>query len=355
MTAQEPTPQNPDTLWHYWFDLKTAAKGRKWEVLRHKLAYEPDKPLTAHPFVAEVFHAAADAGESDILETLFERGFTVDPEDAEKTLTRLAMHHTAGAAGSVRAIRAHMPAVDTAPAVCAAAAAGRLDALRALDAAGVDIRSGDSAFFLALYKGHPAAMNYLYEKGAGLYHPAVIAAQYDRRGELPPEKADIALGVYHDLVAMNNAFAADIYKAAGGPPQNVNALREIVADADGRPFTRLQLAVRAGRWDDIARAARQDKSGDRLNAADFLASGGDGLRALDVLAAAGGLAGLFDAALWYRAPEEAAKLHKEIETYRAYSVCDFPRFTAAMQRLTLEDFAPDAGAFRLARRKGPKP
>jgi len=224
MTDDTDNPKPADALWQYWFALKSDARSGKWEMLRHRLGAEPDHPLPAHPFVTEVFHTAANAGQTDIVETLLERGFALDAETLAETVKRLALGYTAKADGVLRVLISGTAAANPADAVISAAAKGRLDALTVLDAAGADVRAGNSGFFVALYGGHSAVMNYLYEKGAGLYHPAMIAAQYGRRSELPAEKAAIAIGVYHDLVAQDNQGAAALYADAGGAPAHVTAL-----------------------------------------------------------------------------------------------------------------------------------
>lgn len=352
MTDSPDDAKPADALWQYWFALKSDARTEKWEMLRHRLGAEPEHPLPAHPFVAEVFHSAANAGQTDIVETLLERGFTLDAETLAETVKRLALFYTAKADGVLRVLISGTVSADPAEAVIAAAAEGRLDALVVLDAAGADVRAGDTGFFIALYKAHPAVMHYLYEKGAGLYHPAVIAAQYGRRGELPAEKAGIALGVYRELVAQDNEPAAVLYKDAGGAPANISALRETLADLGGHFFTRLQVAVRAECWDDIRRAAQGDMS-ENLCAQDFLAVDGKGQRALDVVAAQGKLSALFDAALWYRAPQELEKIYTALADFRASTAVNMHALTADMHRRELEEISPAPEMFKLGRR-GPK-
>jgi len=348
MTEPAPSPKPTDALWQYWFALKSDARTAKWETLRHRLGQEPEQPLPAHPFVSEVFHSAANAGQTDIIETLFDRGFKLDSETLSETVKRLALHYTAAADGVLRVLVKAAPPGTADDATITAAAKGRLDALAVLDAAGADVRAGNSSFFVALYSGQPAAMHYLYEKGAALYHPSVIAAQYGRRGELPAEKASIALGVYRELVAQDNETASALYKDAGGAPANIAALREKVADENGHLFTRLQLAVRSGNWPDIRRAAQSENAA-TLQADDFLTPDGKGLRAFDLLAAQGNMTALFDSALWYRAPQEAAKLHTALADFRAAASVDFTALIADMHRRELDDLAPPE-SFQLTRR-----
>ena len=339
------SPKSGDALWQYWFSLKTDARARSWETLRQRLAYEPDHQLPAHPFVTEVFHAAANAGEADIVETLFERGFSQDAETLAETTKRLAIYHANTAVGVIRFLLAPPQSADPTDAIYAAAAEGRIDSLQTLSDAGADVRAGHSAFFLALYKGHPAAMHYLYEKGSELYHPAMLAAQYGRQKELPSEKAAIALSVYRDLVDIDNQPLADLY-AAAGPAQSVADLREKIGDENGGVYTRLQLAIRAGKWDDVKAAAAQDKT-DTLRADDFLAEDAKGQRALNIMAARGQLADVFNAAVWYRAPQEAARLDNSLSDFRAAGAINMPSMTAEMQRMELRDIAPPADSFRL--------
>jgi hypothetical protein len=342
-----------DVLWQYLFALRSEARAGNWEALRHLLAQEAQEPLTSHPFALETFHFAANAGQADIVEMLLHHGLSLESETLSDTVRRLALYYTAAAQGVLRLLVSGSLAADAGPAVLAAASAGRLDALQALDAAGADVRAGESGFFLALYGGHPAAMHYLHEKGAGLYHPAVIAAQYGRRAELPGEKAEAVIAVYHDLVSAGNERFRALY-ADAGKPRDVQALREKTAcDGDGF-FTRLHLAVRAEAWGDVVLAARQDNA-QSLKAEDFLQPDGHGLRALDILAAQGRLAGLFDAALWYRAPQEAEKLHAALQDFRAAAFIDMPALRAEMHRCELQDLAPAPETFRLGRRRGPRP
>lgn len=339
------SPKNADSQWHYWFSLKTDALAGRWEVLRQRLGQEPEYQLPAHPFTNEVFHAAANAGETDIIETLFERGFTKDQETLSETIKRLAIYYADKSADVIRLLLPPLQEGDPTDAIYAASAAGRIDSLKALDAAGADIRAGDSAFFLALYKGHVATMNYLYEKGAGLYHPSMLAAQYGRRGELPAENASITLAVYRDLVDIDNKPQSDLY-AAAGKPRSIDDLREKISDENGLMYTRLQLAIRAGQWEDVRAAALADKS-KMLCADDFLAADATGLRAFDMMAARGTLAQVFDAALWYRNPQEAWTLQESLKDFRAADAVNIPALRAEMQRHELRDIAPRPDDFRL--------
>lgn len=343
--SSDNSPKSGDALWQYWFSLKTDARARSWETLRHRLAYEPDHQLPAHPFVTEVFHAAANAGVADIVQTLFERGFSQDQESLADTTKRLAMYHAATAGDVVKFLVAPPQSADPTDAIYASAAAGRIDSLQMLADAGVDVRAGFSALFLAFYKGHPAAMHFLYEQGAELYHPSMLAAQYGRHKELPQEKAAIAIRVYHDLVDIDNQPQADLY-AAAGRARNIADLRENISDQDGKIYTRLQLSIRAGKWDDVKNAAAQDKT-DTLRAADFLIEDGKGQPALYMLAARGKLQDVFDAAIWYRAPREVDQLKEKLTDIRAPDVLNASALTAAMQRLELQDIVPSPENFRL--------
>lgn len=346
MTNQpENTPKSGDDQWHYWFNLKTDALAGRWELLRQRLGQEPEYQLPSHPFTNDVFHAAANAGETDIIETLFERGFTKDEETLAETIKRLAIYHADKSADVIRLLLPPLRAGDPTDAIYAAAAAGRIDSLKTLDEAGVDVRAGDTAFFLALYKGHVATMNYLYDKGAGLYHPAVLAAQYGRRGELPAENASITLGVYRDLVDIDNQPQAELY-AAAGKPRNIADLRENISDEQGHVYTRLQLAIRAGQWADVREAAAADKT-QTLTADDFLTKDGRGQRAIDMMAARGKLTDVFDAAIWYRNPQEVWALHGTLRDIRAEKSVNTDALMADMQRHELRDIAPTPDAFRL--------
>lgn len=337
-------PDGNDALWQYWFSLKTDARQRRWEILRQRLGSEDEYPLPAHPFVVEVFHAAANAGETDIIQTLFDRGFSLDSETISETLARLLIHHTGTSAGTI-AYLLHREGADHEEALNVAAASGRIDVLEILSGAGVDMTAGNGSFFLALYKGHPAVMHYLYEKGAGLYHPAVIAAQYGRKRELPEEKADISIRVYRDLVEMDNEDAYVLHSSSE-PVRSIAEMRERVTDAEGRIYTRLQLAVRAGKWDEIAAVARHDKTG-HLLAEDILAADGKGKSAFCMLAAQGKIADIFSEDIWYRAPAQVAQLHAELEKFSAEKLVNLDKLTVRMEHRAMQEKASAVRSFRL--------
>lgn len=345
MTA---TPDNASDLWRYWFDLKAKARTGNWDGVLKQLADTPDVQITAHPFVTEVFHTAATQGKTDVIAALFTRGLRLDAETLAETVTRLAKSNPEKTSG----VLAHLIRVqhaDANDAVCHVASKGRLDAMRVLEGAGANVLAGSSAFFLALYGGHPAMMSYLYEKGANLYHPNMIAAHYGRAGELPESNRRIAQQVHRDLVDMDNESWAECYRESGGKADSMESFR-YVPNALGRaPVSRLQLAVRADCFADVAAVALAEKE-NPLTAADFLQTDHKGVCPLDILAVRGQLAQVFDVRLWHDRPAEAETLRHALKTYRAEKVIDPHTFSAAVTHFRLRQARPAAGRFTLKRR-----
>jgi len=337
-----------DDLWRTWFDMKSAAATKNWGKVESLLAASADQQMTAHPFLSEVFHGAANAGQENIVKTLYSRGFSLDAETRAETVKRLAVYYHESAA-PVMMFLIKDQATDASDAVCWAAHAGRLDVLQTLEECGADVLSGASSFHLALYGGHPHVMNYLHEKKANLYHPALIAAGYGRKHELPPTHADIAIQVYRDLLVQENDHWAICYAEAGGAQQTLDQFR-CVPNALGRaPMSYIHLAVRAGKFSDVVKAAMNEKQ-NPLQATDLLIEDYKGVSALMVMAARGELEAVFDPKLWQGRTEEVVKLHGALKTFKAEKALDLQAFSAEMTRYGLRKMRNNAS--RLSLRPG---
>lgn len=334
--------KDADMMFQLWFDLRNAARQKDFDKFSALLDKNADQQLTSHPFLTECFYALANEGNAALLKTMFDRGYKADPETLAETLKQLAKYHYPKAAEAMAYLVAGQ-AADTQETVYWAAAHGRLDVLQTIDAAGGDVRAGDSGFFLALYGGHPAVMNYLFEKGADIYHPNMIAACYGRTHEIPETHRKTALQTYRDLVEMDNATWAECYAEAGGAADTMSAFR-LVPNALGRaPMSLLQLAVRADKFADVVAVAEIPKAFP-LTAQDLLTEDFKGVTPLMIMAARGKLGEVFDPNLWQHRPEEVQVLHDALKKMRAEKTIDLPGFAAEMDRARL----------RTARQKAPR-
>lgn len=342
MSRQE---KEADTLWQLWFDLRNATRQKDFDKFTALLDENADQQLTSHPFLTESFHALANDGQAGLVKAMFDRGYKTDSETLADTIKRLAMYHHPKAAEVMQYLVAEQ-AADTQAAVYWAASHGRLDVLQTIDAAGGDVLAGDSGFFLALYGGHPAVMHYLFEKGADIYHPNMIAACYGRTHEIPETHRQTALQTYRDLVDMDNAPWAECYAESGVAAESMEAFR-LVPNAMGRtPMNRLQLAVRAGKFADVVSVAEIPKAF-ALCAKDFLTEDYKGVTPLMVMAARGKLSEVFNPEVWQHRPEEVQILHDALKKMRAEKTIDLPGFAAEMDRARLRAARKNAARLQL--------
>jgi len=338
-----------DQFWQLWFDIRGAARAKNWDKLQEILDRNADIRLTSHPFLTEAFHGLANAGRTALIKAMFDRGFKTDDEILADTVNRLARYYHPQSA-EVMAYLVAAQGADTADAVYYAASHGKLAVLQTIDAAGGDVRAGNSAFFLALYGGHPAAMHYLYEKGADIYHPNMIAAGYGRHNEIPESQRRIALETYRDLVALDNKAWAQCYIESGGAAEDMEAFRNVPNALGRTPMNRLQLAVRADRFEDVAAAADKPPAF-AMRARDLLVEDFKGVSPLMVMAARGKLGDVFDPKIWSGRPEEVAELHEALKKMRAEKTIDLEAFSAEMDRYRLKQVRKNAPRLTLKPRR----
>lgn len=329
-----------DQLWQLWFDIRTAARTKNWDKLHDILDRNADIQLTSHPFLGEAFQALANANQATLVKAMFERGFKADDETLSDTVNRLARYYHPQAADVMAYLIAEQ-AADPVDAVYFAASHGKLAVLQTIDAAGGDVRAGNSAFFLALYGGHPAVMHYLYEKGADIYHPNMIAAGYGRNKEIPESQRRIALDTYRDLIELDNITWAECYVEAGGAAQDMEEFRKVPNALGRAPMNRLQLAVRADRFEDVA-AVAATPAAFALRAKDLLIEDFKGVSPLMVMAARGKLGTVFDPKIWSGRPEEVVELHAALKNMRAEKTIDLEAFSAEMDRYRLKQARKNA-------------
>jgi hypothetical protein len=323
-------------LWQLWFDIRTAARAQNWEKFQNILDKHADIQMTAHPFLTESFQALANANQTALVKSMFTRGFKADAETLSDTANRLARYYHPQSADVMAYLIAEQ-GVDPKEAVYFAASQGKLAVLQTIESAGGDIRAGNSAFFLALYGGHPAVMHYLYEKGADIYHPNMIAAGYGRNAEIPEAQRRIALDTYRELVDLDNQAWAECYAESGGAAEDIDAFRKVPNALGRAPMSRLQLAVRADKFEDVVAVAAADKAAMfPLSAKDLLIEDFKGVSPLMVMAARGKLKDVFDPKLWSGRPEEVQVLHDALKNMRAEKTIDLQAFSAEMDRYRLK-------------------
>lgn len=338
-----------DTLWQRWFDIRNAARVKNWEKFQNILDQEPDIQLTAHPFLVESFHALANENQPQLIKAMFDRGFKADPETLSDTLNRLARYYHPKSAEVMTYLIAEQGA-NAEEAVYFAAAHGKLAVLQTVAAAGGDVAAGNSAFFLALYGGHPAVMHYLYEKGADIYHPNMIAAGYGRNHEIPETQRQVALETYRGLIDLDNKTWSACYAETGGAADSMEAFRHVPNALGRAPMNRLQLAVRADKFEDVA-AVADKPAAFALRAQDLLQEDFKGVSPLMVMAARGKLAAVFDPKLWAGRPDEVKALHNALKTMRAEKTVDLESFSAEMDRYRLKQAQKNAPRLTLKPRR----
>ena len=338
-----------DGLWHLWFDIRGAARAKNWEKLQNILDQNADIQLTSHIFLNEAFQALANENQPQLVKAMFDRGFKADPETLADTVNRLARYYHPRSAEVMTYLIA-VQGTNTQEAVYFAASHGKLAVLKTIDAAGGDVRAGNSAFFLALYGGHPAVMHYLYEKGADIYHPNMIAAGYGRNKEIPEAQRQIALDTYRGLVDLDNKVWAECYIETGGAADSMEAFRTVPNALGRAPMSRLQLAVRADKFEDVA-AVADKPAAFAMRAQDLLQADFKGVSPLMIMAARGKLNDVFDPGLWAGRPEEVKELHAALKTLRAEKTVDLQAFSAEMDRYRLKQARKNAPSLTLKPRR----
>ena len=329
-----------DTLWQRWFDMRSAARAKNWTKFQNILDQNTDIQLTSHPFLSEAFQTLANENQPALVKAMFDRGFKADSETLADTVNRLARYYHPKSAEVMTYLIAEQGAKPE-EAVYFSAAHGKLDVLQTIDAAGGDVRAGNSAFFLALYGGQSAVMHYLYEKGADIYHPNMIAAGYDRNKEIPEAQRKIALETYRGLVDLDNKIWAECYAEAGGAAESMEAFRHVPNALGRAPMNRLQLAVRADKFEDVA-AVADKPAAFALRAQDLLVEDFKGVSPLMIMAARGKLDDVFEPKLWAGRAEEVKELHHALKSLRAEKTVDLEAFSAEMDRYRLKQAQKNA-------------
>lgn len=328
-------PAQQDREWHLAQRAEALAKSAAWDDLRQLLTENADCRLGNSHFMENAFNFAAKAGQSDLVALIVSRGFTVPDHGGAWLLQSLAIYGQAADPGIKEVITflVREKHADPESAIRALAARSeRTEMMEVFRQAGADIQDGASSFFLALYEKRPQMMAYLYDHGADLYHPEVVAAQYGRRNQVRDE----ALEAYRGLLEKDRMKAAALY-AETGPAMDSGSFKEPAM---------LLLAARAGKFFDVL-AALQERA-QPLTAQDIVHGENGAPPVLAVLAARGELEALFDPAHWQGRGDVVRELHAALGGYRAEQAISLDSYAAAAARRQLRVLsAPRRNKWRL--------
>jgi hypothetical protein len=330
-----------DDAWQFIFDLDSLSENGLWADMRARIAaFTGDIPF--HDFSENAFRRAAAEGKTDIAGTMLSRGF-FPPEDAGAALLLyLAERSPVRAAGVIGLLLGK--GYDASGAIYAIAEHGAPETMEAFKKHGCDILSG-GAFALSLHAGNAPMMRCLYNAGADLYAPAVVAGLYGGIETYQSANRDHVAG---SPAAARAAYAAlrdedammwrRFFAATAPDVPSLDGFRAVPAGVARQEMTLMQIAARAGCCGDIVTAALRDEA-NPLTADDALRTDAGGASVLSILAARGEAEKLFDARLWWKRPGDAALLHAALKKIGADDVADPAAFAADIQRQRLRNLA----------------
>jgi hypothetical protein len=347
-----------NTTWNFLYELQKSADRKDWSGVRRQIAdFRGDIPF--HDFSLKVLRSAAGAGHLDIVQALFSRNFRLAAEDGEEALEELARHHPASR--PVIAFLIENAHADPGRALSAIAAEGAPEMMEIFRNAGCDILRSGRAMSHALHNGNIGMMKYLHAHGADLYSPLHVAALYGgieryQTGKPGPVAPAGAAHIRQAFRAMIDDDARQwlYYYAINVPPHpSLDDFRAVTPGVAGRNMTLMQIAARAGCFADVAEAAAKETK-NPLNADDMLRSDTSGASVLAVLAARLEAGQAFDVRLWFRKPEEAAKLHDGLKQLGADMALDPAVYAADLQRYRLKALSKTARISLKPRPPGPQ-
>lgn len=317
-----------DNAMAYWYHLRALARAGNWDGMRKALADNAAFGLGGHDTLDSAFVFAAREGQVDILDAMYKQGFVQLPEDAEESLETLGRHSMPQAVPAI-AYLVNDRHVSPEKMLNALAVKGDAKGLEALEAAGVNIFASSSVFFLAFFCAKGEAMEFLFEKGAALYHPTNIKGLYKRKSE--PGEAGLA--AFAKLVASDQAAGETALQSLGQQPRTLAECREPCLDERGRKTTVMHLQARAGFFSrTVAMGLAEDAvpSPNPLEASDLFKKDAQGQTVLSILAARRELPLVLDPALWRRRQEEAMKVIDGLRDLDASEALDVEKFTQAL-------------------------
>jgi len=337
--------------WNFWFMLKQAAAQRDWKKFHQTLDDNRKFSLPYQSFTAEAFHTACNVGELDAVKSMLMRGYRIPADEDPDVLTRLVKYYPEKGLGVAGYLAAHGHA-NPENALYHIAARGTPEQMEAFRAAGVDILTGGSSFFLAMAENNLPMMEYLYQNDASLYRASVIGLLHRNDGkDRTPAKEKLKQLLEFDSQQMQMYFA---YVAPGHP--TLDECRKIPHGMIEDRTTLMGLAARTGNFSEVIDAAlKADKN--PLTAADLTREDRSGTSPLAILLARGEAKQLLDPRLWQGRPLEVEKLTDALKALRAENLIDPKSFAANVKQQRLRDQAR-AGRWSLNPKKnsgGSKP
>lgn len=346
--AKAVTGDTHDNTWNLLFAIREAARAQDWARVKTMVdGAKGDIPY--QQFSKETVQLAAAAGQDDIVKAIFGKKFRLLAAEGAEMAETLALRHADKALPSLQYMLA-MKFVPAGKAVEKLASIGDPAAMEVFRALGEDIFMGGGAFAAALYAGNGPMMAYLHAKGAEIFRPSTaaglkggIAAFQHKNPQLVKLKGGES--AFAERVKAEAASWNFYYAYLSSDAKNLEALREIPAGVAKQDMTLIQMAARAGSFDDVIKFALTEK--DRpLRAADLTRKDKNGVSALSILVARGEEKLLVSARLWLQAPEEIAPLHAALKELGAESAMDLPALAAETQRERLKELA-QSGRFTL--------
>jgi hypothetical protein len=346
--AKAATGDVHDNTWNFLFTLREAARASDWARLA-KLVNDAKGDIPYQQFSKEAVTLAAAAGEHATVKAIFAKNFRLPQADADELVETLALKHPTKALDTVQFLLAHNHAKPgrTVEKLAGIGEPAAMDIFRAL---GEDIFLGGGAFAAALHAGNGPMMAYLHGKGAEIFRPSTAAGLKGGIAEFQQKNPHLVKlkGGESAFAERAKAEAASwnfYYAYLSSDAKTLEDLREVPAGVAKQDMTLIQMAARAGSFDDVIKFALTEK--DRpLRAADLTRKDKNGVSALSILVARGEEKMLVSARLWLQAPEEIAPLHAALKELRAESAMDFPALTAETQRERLKELA-QSGRFTL--------
>lgn len=343
-----------NATWSFLFDLQKAADRKDWGAARKKLAeFKDDIPF--HDFSLKAFRNAAAAGQLDIVQSLFAHNFRLPAEDGAEALEDLARLHPASK--PVISYLLDNNYADPERALARIEAEGAPEMMEVFRKAGCDVHRSGRAISHAMHNGNIDMMRYLYAHGADLYRPSLVAGLHggiekyqesNRERVVSSNTSDIRKS-FRALVD-DDARQWEHYYAIHVPPHpTLDDFRAVPAGVADKNMTLMQIAARGGCFADVMEAAAKE-SKNPLTAEDMLRPDATGASVLTILATRLETEQAFDVRLWFRRPEEAAKLHEGLKPLGAEAAVDPAVFAADLQRYRLKALAKLA---RPALRPGP--
>lgn len=318
--------------YEFWHDIGRMSRQTDWIGIRRAFQENPACETTPHMFTDEVFDRAASGGQVDILQEMMKRRYKLykdeDVDRGSELVARLAQYHADTAMPAI-AFLVRGGHADPDSALCKIAAVGNVGLMRKMEDAGCNPLNGNSSFFLSFFNGHADMMEYLYDRGANLYHSGIVAGIYKRRGEL----SDQSLAGYQQVLDKETQKYTALYEKQVLYTDTLEGYRRVAQDGQ----TVMQIAARAGYFSHVVEVAVKNPA---LTLDDLFAKSPDGTSVMSVLAARQELSLVFDPRLWAKDPSGLQEAFKKLDDIHAGGAFDITPVMSEITRLRLQEQKP---------------